>query len=275
MSHSSQSRVTTNVTRLVSDMIERRAEKMRGDVHESMAVNPFLVPIIQALHGLNTPREIADFLLAGHFIGGHNTSFGKLIDEKVLPEAFGAQKLSKKFRAANELSASAYDNIDHVVDRPDGRYLLSLKASRWTIQLGQAVNLNKSLAELIELRKVGKARFQGIVVGVFYGASDKLTDKYAILRGTDKGANHDVVNLSHDVQVYAGKALWTWLGGSDQAQRWIMDGILAAIRLRAANECVAQQTTERVERALIGTLAKMGTARTDQDWYELLDTINS
>ena len=115
---------------------------------------------------------------------------------------------------------------------PDGKpgKLLSLKAGRWTIQLTMAVQLNKAFEELVELRdskKLGRFTFDEIAVGVFYGTKDTLTDKYDILRGINRGANHDVTDLTKDVHVYAGREFWAWLnGGEQQTQEWVLEGII-------------------------------------------------
>ena len=227
------------------------------------------------MHGLDSAQSLADFLLAGHFNTGHSTSFGKLIDEKVLPQAFGTRKLDAAFRAANDLTASAFDNIDHIIDRPDGRYLLSLKASRWTIQLGQAVDLNRAFGEIIALRDAGKVGFSKIIVGVFYGKASTLSDKYDILRGTDKGANHNVADLSADVEVFAGRDFWEWLGGNGETQAWVLAGILKAISTHRAHEAAAQQTSEVAERGLVGTLSQLGVQDSAPDWSALLQALTA
>ena len=109
-----------------------------------MAVNPFLAPLVIGLNGFTTFDELAAFLLGGYLSGGNNTGFGKLIDEKLLPQVFGTTKLGPAFRRENEILGGAFfDEIDRLVPGPNGTVrLLSLKSSRWTIQLAMAVNRN-------------------------------------------------------------------------------------------------------------------------------------
>ena len=130
--------------------LNQRTIKISQSEHSTMEINPFLAPLISALHGFSTPMELAEFVMGGHFYIGHGTGFGKLIDEKFLPRVFGTRKLDANTRAAANMIDPCYDNIDHLVERADGTYLLSLKAGRWTIQLGQAVELNRSFECVIE-----------------------------------------------------------------------------------------------------------------------------
>ncbi len=63
--------------------------------------------------------------------------------------------------------------------------LLSLKAGKWTIQLTMAMQLNTSFNEIITNHP---GLCKKIIVGVFYGKADDLTDKYEILRGIKPGS---------------------------------------------------------------------------------------
>jgi hypothetical protein len=213
-----QDNIIAKVAELTTWWIGQRSAKIIQVEHGSMEVNPFLAPLICALHGLENARELANFVTAGHFYIGHGTGFGKLIDEKILPQAFGTAKLDKAYRQANGLTDPAFDDIDHIVTKDDGVYLLSQKASKWTIQLGQAMGLNRSFHSLLARRDRGEIEFQKIIVGVFYGTDDELTDKYRVLRGITTGANHDVIDISKDVDVHAGRAFWAWLAGDSRAR---------------------------------------------------------
>ncbi len=188
-------------------------------------------PLIFGIHQFKDFDELAEFLVAAHLSTGYATGFGKLIDEKILPQVFGTTKLDKATRRTAPLSMSAFDEIDHIIPSADKRSakLLSLKAGRWTIQLTMAVQLNKAFEELLKLRdsnQLGKFTFDEIAVGVFYGTKDTLTDKYDILRGINRGANHDVTDLTAHVHIYAGREFWAWLnGGEQQTQEWVLEGI--------------------------------------------------
>ena len=125
-------------------VVKTRMAKLRAGIHDTMSVNPFLIPILFDLHHAENFAELGELLLAGHLMSGHTTSFGKLIDEKILPNVFGTKKLDAKFRASTPpLIESCFNEIDHLV--PRGRkkpILLSLKTSRWTIQLTMAKEMN-------------------------------------------------------------------------------------------------------------------------------------
>ena len=60
-----------------------------------MSINPFLLPFIAEYHFLSNLSELFNIIIASHLITGHNTGFGKLVDEKILPEVFGTIKLTK------------------------------------------------------------------------------------------------------------------------------------------------------------------------------------
>ncbi|MBM4224406.1 MAG: restriction endonuclease [Gammaproteobacteria bacterium] len=209
-----------------------RQKKLVELRHETMSVNPFLLPLVFGIHQFQNFDELAEFLVAAHLSTGYATGFGKLIDEKILPQVFGTTKLDKATRRNRPLSMSVFDEIDHIIPAAPGKpaKLLSLKAGRWTIQLTMAVQLNKAFKELLELRdskKLSPFTFDEIAVGVFYGTKETLTDKYDILRGINRGANHDVTDLKQHVHVYAGREFWSWLnGGEQQTQEWVLEGIL-------------------------------------------------
>jgi hypothetical protein len=224
--------VIAGVSKQIVWWMGERQKKLVELRHETMSVNPFLMPLVFGIHQFQNFDELAEFLVAAHLSTGYATGFGKLIDEKILPQVFGTTKLDKAARQSRPFSMSVFDEIDHIIPSAYGKpaKLLSLKAGRWTIQLTMAVQLNKAFNELLELRnsrKLGPFTFDEIAVGVLYGTKDTLTDKYDILRGINRGANHDVVDLTQHVQVYAGREFWTWLnGGEQQTQEWVLEGIL-------------------------------------------------
>lgn len=211
--------------------LTERKKKLTELRHETMAVNPFLLPLIFGIHSFRDFDELAEFLVAAHLSTGYATGFGKLIDEKILPRVFNTIKLDKSARRTPPLGMSIFDEIDHII-KPAGASaakLLSLKAGRWTIQLTMAVQLNKAFNELLHMRDQKKLKgfmFDEIAVGVFYGTEATLTDKYDILRGINRGANHDVVDITKSVHVYAGRQFWTWLNnGETRTQEWVLEGI--------------------------------------------------
>ncbi len=269
-----QNYVISKVSELVTWWIKQRTQKILQAEHGTMEVNPFLAPLICALHGLDSADELADFITAGHFYIGHGTGFGKLIDEKILPQAFGTHKLDKAYRLANGLTDPAFDDIDQIVTKPNGKFLLSQKASKWTIQLGQAMGLNRSFKTLLELREKGAIEFDKIVVGVFYGHGDDLTDKYRLLRGIVTGAKHDVVDISDDVEVYAGREFWAWLADDGRGQEWIMAGIYQAVLTAREDSDQSKDSTDVTNRVTAGMLSQIGDVYSEADWIAFINVVN-
>ncbi|MGB8130814.1 MAG: restriction endonuclease [Candidatus Angelobacter sp.] len=264
------------VTGIVKDetcwMIKNRVEKLRDALTESMSVSPFLMPILAYLHQSANFAELGEILVAGHLMVGHSTSFGKLVDEKILPWAFKTRKLDGAFRKATEpLVQACFNEIDHLVPRPGkSDALLSLKASRWTIQLTAAVELNKAFALIL---KDYCPPYCEIVVGVFAGHSERLTDKYDILRGINRGKQHNVVDLTKKVQVYAGKEFWTWLNNGEPAtHEWVLQGILEAVKTDCGKEFKELQKSfiESFTKKFAKHIGKSG----EVNWFGILKEIN-
>jgi hypothetical protein len=267
---------------LVADKVAwwvgNRRKKLVELRHDSHAVNPLLLPIVMSMHGFATFREVAAFMLAGHLVEGHATGFGKLIDEKVLGDVFGTIKLDAKYRRANpEFLRPEFDNVDHLVPRPGGTHdILSLKAGKWSIQLGQAVQLNRSFQVLIDRRAAGAIQFDKLIVGVFYGQASDLTDKYRIIRGEPGGgATHDVRDLTDHVHVLAGRPFWTWLNdGEDQTQDWILDGIIAGFGKAVKRYGSVSALFDDFVSSFADSFAKHIKEDGSVDWHALLREIN-
>jgi hypothetical protein len=228
------------------------------------------------LGDIKTFDELADYLLAGHFLTGHFTGFGKLIDEKILPDVFKADKLDKKYRKSAPYGMSCFDEIDHIVKTEgDGVCLLCLKASRWTIQLTMAVQLNRAFDELVRERGLKKVAFDKIVVGVYYGTSEELTDKYDILRGENRGAVHNVVDLKNHVKVVAGREFWSWLNnGEPSTQEWVMDGVLGGLREGATADGALAKEIRAYKKSFASLFEKHVDAAGKADWHGILKSIN-
>lgn len=254
-------------------VVSQRMNKLRGELHDSMSISPFLIPILFDLHHAGNFAELGELLLAGHLMVGHTTSFGKLVDEKILPKVFGAYKLDTSYRAANPpLLEACFDEIDHLVMRPGGqRVLLSLKSSRWTIQLTGAIGLNRAFHEILERHP---KRFDQVVVGVYNGTQAGLTDKYDILRGINRGKDHDVFDIRNQVQVLAGREFWSWLNGDElDTQDWVLDGILDGLRqanCRAECRELLKGYSDAFNRLYDKHIMPDGSV----NWHQLLNQIN-
>src|SRR5690242_13320040 len=81
-------------------MLVQRMRKLRKALHQTMSLTPFLMPILYDFHSAATFEELGELLVVGHLMVGHSTSFGKLIDERILPRAFKTAKLTSGFRDA-------------------------------------------------------------------------------------------------------------------------------------------------------------------------------
>jgi hypothetical protein len=254
-------------------MVEQRMQKLREELHDTMSLSPFLMPILYDLHNAGNFSELAELLLAGHLMIGHFTSFGKLIDEKILPRVFNTHKLNAAYRRSHPpLIEACFDEIDHLVPRPGGKpALLSMKSSRWTIQLTAAIGLNRAFAEILRLYS---HRYEEIVVGVTSGTQARLSDKYDILRGINRGKAHNVIDLQSNVKVLAGREFWSWINGNEPAtQDWIMDGILVGLRTANCRNEIRQLLagyTAAFNRKYDRHLNAGGTV----DWHQLLTEIN-
>lgn len=265
--------VVNNVKTWSKWWVGQRKKKLEEQLNESMSINPFMMPFLFDYHNLTTLEDLVDLIIASHLMTGHATGFGKLIDEKILPNVFGTRKLDAAYRAANKpLNKSCFDEIDHYILRENGtKQLLSLKAGRWTIQLTMAVQLNVAFNEIL---KNHSSIVDEIVVGVFCGRKEDLTDKYAILRGINRGANHDVVDLTSHVSVYAGREFWSWLNyGEINTQEWVLEGIIEALKEAKIHETASALLKE----FKTGVVEKYENDIREGDklnWYKLLKKIN-
>jgi hypothetical protein len=267
--------VVQKTSELIVWWINTRLNKIKKTLFESASFNPLLAPLIMGIQSHNNFEELAAFLIDGHLLGGHNTGFGKLIDEKILPQVFNTTKLDAEFRKEIPYNRSEFDNIDHIIKLSDGNFFLSQKAGKWTIQLGQAVELNRSFLKIIELRDKGKISFEKIVVATYYGTSESLTDKYRILRGINTGKKHDVVNITEFVDVYAGREFWTWLGkGEERTQDWIMEGILLGLKKNKNELDEVSSELKEFRAAFAKKYSKFINEDEQTDWYKLLKEIN-
>lgn len=270
----SKSEVVSEVKKWTKWWIAERRKKLEKQLNETMSVNPFMMPFLFDYHDLDSFEELADLIIASHLMTGHNTGFGKLIDEKILPNVFGTTKLDKAFRNSNDPFAQAcFNEIDHIVQREDGtKELLSLKAGKWTIQLTMAQQLNTAFNEIITHHSDVSSH---IVVGVFYGRAEGLTDKYDILRGINRGAQHDVTDLTDNVKVYAGREFWSWLsGGSNDTQEWVLEGIHAALDEAKIHE-TAKRLLGKFKKGVVGKYEQdVRDADGNLDWFKFLKKIN-
>ena len=124
-------------------------------------------------------------------------------------------------------------------------------------------------------KKLGDFDFGEIAVGVFYGTSAALTDKYEILRGINRGAKHDVADLRSRVSVYAGRDFWAWINHGEKAtQEWVLEGIQQGF-------VQAEKSTGSLAKLLKEFREKFSEqfqifidAKGAVDWYAIIKNIN-
>lgn len=252
--------------------LARRLRKLRTKISGVLNINPFMVCALQDFHQLRNQKALAECVLNWHLGQGHSTSFGKMIDEKLLPNVFNTVRLDSTFRHTYPYNTEPFDDIDHIVHRNDGKYLLSLKASSWTIQYGQARGLHGNFL------KLGQQKLQeaGIVVGVFYGHKGLLTDKYRIVRG-ENVRRQDVLEPLSYVSVKSGQEFWSWLNDDDRAtQDHILNGIEQGVREFAENNPTQAEIVNGASELLVRELQhKYGLPENGLlDWSFLLHAIN-
>jgi hypothetical protein len=269
----SEQEVVSGVKEWTKWWVGQRQKKLEEQLNETMSINPFMMPFLFDYHNLDSFEGLADLMIASHLMTGHNTGFGKLIDEKILPNVFGAKKLDSKFRRNTPpFNEACFDEIDHLIERDSGiTELLSLKAGKWTIQLTMAVQLNASFNEI--LAHYPKS-CNNIAVGVFYGTNEDLTDKYDLLRGINRGANHSLIDLTDHVYVYAGRRFWSWLNdGADETQEWVLQGMQVALEEEKINE-VASELLLKFRTGVVEKYEKDVRVDGKLDWAKLLKKIN-
>lgn len=174
-----QQEIITGPANEIALFLSRRLRKLRTEISGVFNINPFLMCALQDFHQITDQNSLAEFMLSWHLGTGHATSFGKMVDERILPNVFKTIRLDSTFRHKPPYNSPPFDDIDHLVRRSDKEYLLSLKAGSWTIQYGQAMGLYHNFKALGQQNLQGA----GVVVGVFYGHKGLLTDKYRIVRG--------------------------------------------------------------------------------------------
>jgi Type II restriction endonuclease EcoO109I len=253
--------------------LARRLRKLRTEISGVLNVNPFLMCALQDFHQIKDQKSLAEYMLNSHLATGHSTGFGKMIDEKVLPKVFGTIRLDEKFRSKPPYNGEAFDDIDHLVTRSDGRHLLSLKASSWTIQYGQAMGIYSNFKKLGDL----KQQQQGITMGVFYGHKGLLTDKYRIIKGENVRRQEILENLDY-VEVRAGKDFWTWLNDDEPAtQDWVLEGIQKGAKDFLKHNPGMMEVVGGAGQMLVKEFQKKYGLPQDGslDWFVLLHAVNN
>ncbi|MHB1422124.1 MAG: PDDEXK family nuclease [Gemmataceae bacterium] len=250
----------------------RRLRKLRTEISGVLNINPFLMRALKDFHQINDLPALANFMLSWHLGNGHATSFGKMIDERILPSVFGTQRLDSTCRDVPPYNLEPFDDIDHIVKRHDGDYLLSLKASAWTIQLGQAMGLYNHFHSLIQQDQ----QKSGIVVGVYYGHKGLLTDKYRIVCG-ENVRRQDIMTRLDCVAVRAGEQFWSWLNDDErQTQVWLLEGVMKGAEQFRENTPEMREVVGGAANRLVEELKKKYGLAVEGgiDWFLLLHSIN-
>jgi hypothetical protein len=251
----------------------RRLSQLRSEIGKYLNINPFLMCALKDFHNIKDQKSLSEFMLIWHLGTGHSTSFGKMIDEKLLPNVFKTLRLDSTIRHKKPYNLPPFDDIDHVVNLGDKKYLLSLKASSWSIQYNMAMGLYSRFKLLGEANLYDHA---GIVVGVFYGNKTLLTDKYEIIRGINV-RRQDILQKLDYVVVKAGKEFWSWLnGGIEETQDWVLEGILTGTDTFSKENPDFSNIVGGAANRLTDELRRKYDLPTDGslDWNQLMHAIN-
>ncbi|MCE3006763.1 MAG: restriction endonuclease [Bacteroidetes bacterium] len=267
--------VVNKVAIEIEALLIRRIRKLEKEISSFLNINPFLMSALRDIHELKNLDDLANFLFISHMASGHATSFGKTIDEKILPNVFGTIKLDSVQRRKRKMNSSAYNEIDHIVNpHSDTDWcLLSVKAGPWTIQDASAHSLYSAFKQIGDFNLYGKE----IVVGVFYGNESSLTNKYEILRGINPRQQSQFVVLDY-VRVLAGKDFWSWLnGGEERTQEWVLEGTqVGSSKVLSSNEDVAKIVRNAPERLKYELQEKYDLDFDSEiDWLKILFAINN
>ena len=233
----------------------QRLKKLQNLATETMSINPYILGFLSEYHALESPKDLASHLASFHLHIGHLTGFGKLVDEKIIPNVFGLIKLDKATRRERGLEDARFDAIDHMLVHDDGEAtLFSQKSSKWTIQLSQAKEMNAAFFEIQQKDEWVRS----IVVGITYGNSGDMTDKYEITRGINRGANHEVYDLRDYVQSLVGRDFWAFINnGQQETHLWVHRGFergIADARLHERSQALLQEFQEAVAELFAGSL---------------------
>jgi len=93
--------VVKDVKKWAKWWILQRKKKLEEQLNETMSINPFMMPFLFDYHNLKSLDELVDLVIASHLMTGHATGFGKLIDEKILPNVFGTVKLDSNYNLSS------------------------------------------------------------------------------------------------------------------------------------------------------------------------------
>jgi hypothetical protein len=184
-------------------------------------------------------------------------------------------KLDKATRRDRGLEDARFDAIDHMMIVEDGEAVLfSQKSSKWTIQLSQAKEMNAAFFEIQQ----NDEWVRSIVVGITYGNSGDLTDKYDIIRGINRGANHEVHNLRDYVQSLVGRDFWCFINdGQQDTHLWVFDGFergIADARLHERSQSLLREFEQAVSALFTDVLNTDGTIN-KRDFLESVNTEQS
>ena len=94
------------------------------------------------------------------------------------------------------------------------------------------------------------------------------------MRGINRGAVHNVIDLTDKVDVYSGKEFWGWLsGGFDDAQEWVLEGILSALDEAKIHE-TAKGLLDQFREGVVEKYEEDIREGDTLDWLKLLKKIN-
>lgn len=242
--------------------LERRLSRIGRLRLKDLNLNLFLLRLVRDIQGLDTPRDVIDYLVRATLRAGEETAYGWLVD-LFLPPLFGARTPPER---EHEQKWRAYKEIDKEAQRPNPetgevrRHLISIKGGPLTINDTMAREMHENVRGFVTHGN------DPVVYAVTYGRRDQLSNKPAIVKGhyTDK-----------DVVILVGREFWDWLGQYEDVHVDIFNGIAEGER-RFADAHLGKPMHQIVEEKKDGLtrqfMDEFQISEGDDMWAKLLET---
>lgn len=257
---------SSEIRRLVASeaeaFLERRLAKVQSLSLAKLNLNFFLLRLVSGVHGLNTPEDVIDYLVAATMRAGEETAYGWFVD-LFLPPLFGATTPAEREDPAKW---EAFKEIDKEATRPnpgtgkERRHLISIKGGPLTINDTMARQMHENVKGFITHGS------DPVIYAVTYGRKDQLSNKPSIVKGHYSDEH---------VAILVGREFWDWLAGYPNAHIDIFNGIADGEREFArkhAGRPLSSMLAEKKEQ-LAADFKREFKIEPDKDmWEQLLQT---
>ena len=195
-------------------LIERRFETMQQNREvTNYNLNPFLMLALSSAYNIFSPYEAAEYLQNTKMPHGDATSFGKFIEKNIFPN-FGVSEPPEKLA-----DPTLYSPIDAEITVEGKRYFTTWKSGPWTMNQSHAHEMSTKFPEIFNQTGVP------IILGIFYGTTDQLNNKPALVARNTGSYFHTLV----------GSDLWEFVTGVKEAHLAALSAIREAQRRFAVN----------------------------------------